>query len=721
MVRVTACSWLLCILGCGLIVASPPVSHQDSERQLVLDERVIATRDSVELVQGEVAKHPGNPLFPADKPWENSLNNGYPNIVFDPAEERFQLWYKCVLADAEAIAKLDPPRTVHNVGWLLLYATSRDGVKWERPALGLHKFDGSAANNAVTRDTPNVGVFRDTNPACPADRRYKMVFDTGLGKIQVCFSADGIHWSDSIATEGLGARAGDTHNNAFWDERLRKYVLLTRLVLGERLVARAESDDFIHWTPATVALRSSIAEGRERQTYCLPAFPYGAGYLGFVMMYNVARDKSVDCELAWSPDAIHWRRPFAGQPFIPRGAEGAYDSKCIYAQAGSPVLKDGKLHIYYGGDDDPHIGWKRHCLPCLATLRPDGFAGYRAREEGCVTTQPLLLSQREVRVSADAERGAVTVTALIGDDVIAESDPLSGDISDAVVKWKAGASLERHVGRAVRLRFTLRNATLFSFHGLKQLSTVTVTPETRQFVAVQEVSLTAPATAEIRYTLDGSEPTATSAKYERPLTLERSTVLKTAAVSEAGLGPSTSAGFVKRAPWTGPRTTVKVVADFTSGVEGWKGVDKNDVVTHDADGFIRLRRDGAIPYLTADGATPFAGDWPAKFGGNGVRIEFRHRASKSSPRTTVEIFAKNIAQWSCSGLPGAETTWTDARVELRHDWSDAEAIAAGWRPAPNAFSWRDTLRNMQRMTIYPHAIEAESFDLDDVWLTTFFD
>ncbi len=108
---------------------------------------------------------PRNPLFVADQPWENSLNNLYPNVAFDPERRCFRLWYKCVLADKEAIAKMMPPATVHDVGWFLLYAQSPDGVTWTEPDLGLIGFEGSLHTNIVARDTPNVGVCYDPHDA----------------------------------------------------------------------------------------------------------------------------------------------------------------------------------------------------------------------------------------------------------------------------------------------------------------------------------------------------------------------------------------------------------------------------------------------------------------------------------------------------------------------------------------------------------------------------
>lgn len=332
--------WGLCLLllgGAGQAAAAAAPSFQDAHHHLLLDPRVTDRVAGAELVLGRVVKHPRNPLFRADQPWENSLNNLYPNIVDESDARLLKLWYKCVLADRAAIDRLVPPHTVHGVGWLLLYATSRDGVGWEKPAVGQVVFDGSSRNNAVARDTPNVGVFRDPNPDCPAERRYKMVYDVGLGEVHVRFSSDGIRWGPPHKATGLTARTGDTHNNAFWDQRLGKYVLITRFVLGERLVARAESRDFIHWEPPTLALRSTFAEGRRRQTYCMPAFPYGSGYLGLVMMYNAGSDRTVDCELTWSPDSIGWQRVCPGQSFIPRGAPGTCDAKCIFGRVRSAV------------------------------------------------------------------------------------------------------------------------------------------------------------------------------------------------------------------------------------------------------------------------------------------------------------------------------------------------------------------------------------------------
>jgi hypothetical protein len=397
-----------------------------ADKLLVLDTRVIQSTENARLMPGTVTKHAGNPLFQADKPWENALNNLYPNVIWDDEEKVFKIWYKCVLADNEAIRQMDGISTVHDVGWYLLYATSKDGLTWEKPALGLHVFGGTKETNIVARDCPNVGVFKDLHDADPA-RRYKMVSDVGLGKPQVRFSADGIHWGDAINAEGFGAQNGDTHNNAFWDEGSCKYLWFTKLYLGERLVARFESDDFLHWKNNGLVLRSSIMEGRTSQTYCMPVFRHAGIYLSYVMMYHLGKGRTVDCELAWSPDGLRWQRVAPGVPLIPRGPKGSYDSECIYAMAGPTITRDGKHLIFYGGDDFPHTGWKRHCLPCLATLREDGFAGYEPVEDAktaVLTTRLLRVTSEPFRVITDGN--AVEVTAMDESGQIVEKGSWAG-------------------------------------------------------------------------------------------------------------------------------------------------------------------------------------------------------------------------------------------------------------------------------------------------------
>ncbi|MBM4401549.1 MAG: hypothetical protein FJ045_06330, partial [Crenarchaeota archaeon] len=64
----------------------------------------------------------------------------------------------------------------------LCYAVSRDGVNWEKPALGLVSYGGNTQNNLVDFSDKEHSVEEavviyepdDPNP----DRRFKMVFES---------------------------------------------------------------------------------------------------------------------------------------------------------------------------------------------------------------------------------------------------------------------------------------------------------------------------------------------------------------------------------------------------------------------------------------------------------------------------------------------------------------------------------------------------------------
>jgi hypothetical protein len=523
------------------------------------------------------------------------------------------MWYKDVLADKNVIAQMDGPSTVHDVGWYLLYATSKDGLKWEKPALGLHKFAGSSANNIVARDCPNVGVFKDLQDADPA-RRYKLVHDIGLGKPRVRFSADGLNWSQAQEALGFSAQQGDTHNNAFFDTRSGKYLWFTKMYLGERLVSRLESDDFLHWKSSGIVLRSALDEGRATQTYALTAFPYANLYLGYVMMYHVGLGRVVDVELAWSHDSIKWQRVQPGTPFLKLGGKGSCDSGCIYAQAGPPVMQDGKLLLYYGGSPTVHLGWKRSASLCLARLRQDGFAAYEPEDKAkpaMLLTSPLRESGKSITLSAD------------------------GDVAFEKRAQKDGS---------IRLRLTLApGAKLYAISGVSLVNTALPAPK---LVPLPKLP-------------------------------------------------------VQREP---------LVFSFDKDAQGWQGVDK---IEHHAEGFITISRGKNLRPIAH--AQPLPGDWPVLLGGDQVTLSARVRAPKAGGAVRLEIFARDVSQWTFEKLPPFSTDWQSISTTIRHDWTDEQAKAAGWVPSAQAYSWRETMRHAGKIVLMAAQTGSQqSFDLDDV-------
>lgn len=146
------------------------------------------------------------------------------------------------------------------------------------------------------------------------------------------------------------------------------------------------SADFIHWTKAVEVLRGD----RTNQTYAMPVFRHAGVYLGLLAIFNTQTDRT-HCELAWSADTVAWHRIQPGTPLIPTATRrDAYDWGCVYPAA-VPVVRENEIRLYYGASNGPHTNWRDGFL-ALATLRPDGFAGWTPQNEtkpAVVLTRPL--------------------------------------------------------------------------------------------------------------------------------------------------------------------------------------------------------------------------------------------------------------------------------------------------------------------------------------------
>ena len=210
-----------------------------------------------------------------------------------------------------------------------------------------------------------------------------------------------------------------------------------------------------------------VLEGldEKHQTYAMPVFFHGGVYLGLVALHDQNTDR-VWAELTWSPDTKTWHRVVPGIPLIPNGDEGDYDWGCVYAAA-CPVFLEDEIRLYYGGSDGLHTSWRNGFL-CLATLRPDGFAGYQASdsaEPATVTTTPIFDGKASLRVSADIANGGKLVVRVLGEEkqVLAESQSLASTVSDAEVRWLDDSALAAIRTKRARLQFAFEDATVFSF------------------------------------------------------------------------------------------------------------------------------------------------------------------------------------------------------------------------------------------------------------------
>ena len=112
-----------------------------------------------------------------DAPWEGSACNYLCLFRDGPVIRLYYLASRFLLHD---------DTDIHAAPVVVCYAESRDdGRSFVKPDLGLYEYNGSKRNNIIlkiggyTRTIDNFAVFKDTNPDCPLDERYKAVAENG--------------------------------------------------------------------------------------------------------------------------------------------------------------------------------------------------------------------------------------------------------------------------------------------------------------------------------------------------------------------------------------------------------------------------------------------------------------------------------------------------------------------------------------------------------------
>jgi len=462
-------------------------------KQLFIDDYVIDELKGATKVLNRPVKHPRNPLMRRDKAREFAL--GYGTVARDEGDGLYKLCYSI---------SNDAKDSVTTVG----YATSRDGIAWERPVT-----DTRAGNNLVVFDPKEPwvggpGVIIDPTDRDPR-RRYKMMYlaqpTLKPGSLSSCvaYSADGIHWKAEPKNPLIPY--SDTQIAPYWDARLRRYVAYLRFgPPNVRIISRVESEDFLHWSPKVTVLKQSQLDAPFATVhYTMTAMPYEGVYVGLLNTYHgetikpIPEDKPwmdrVDVQLAFSRNGVTWQRvgkagaitarELRGErdwkqaaeqaTFIPNGAfQKDWDWGQIYPYH-PPLVVGDEIRIYYTGISGRHWGTYHKDTPDhgvgLATLRLDGFVSVEAEKEGTLTTRPLVFLGDTLVVNANAAGGSLVVEALDGEGKAiagfqaADCKPITSDGIRHVVTWKGRADCHLLQARPIKLRFRLTNAKLYSF------------------------------------------------------------------------------------------------------------------------------------------------------------------------------------------------------------------------------------------------------------------
>lgn len=403
-----------------------------------------------------------------DKPWEGNTST-YVTVFRDG--DLFRMYYRGSDYDLKTEAFSD------NV---TCYAESRDGVRWTKPELGFVAWRGSKANNIVWAGpgAENFAPFKDTNPACPPEERYKALGggDKGLRAFK---SADGFRWSLLREAPVLTGSWFDSLNTSFWDETRGEYLEFNRNWINEvREIQMTTSGNYLDWAPFTW-LDWEGAPREHLYTNAITPYPRAPHiYIGFPKRFLPDRRASdhklggvSDGLFMSSRDGIRWKK--WREVFLRPGLQQErWVNRNNLIAWGVLVTRDDatgrpeELSIY--STEGYYVG------PCRLrrhTLRLDGFVSVRAGAEGGeVVTKPLLFKGGELvlNVSTSAA-GSVRVEVRDEDGrpipgyALDEAVEFYGDGIEIPVRWRAGTDLGALAGKPVSLRFVMKDADLYAF------------------------------------------------------------------------------------------------------------------------------------------------------------------------------------------------------------------------------------------------------------------
>ena len=215
----------------------------NSKKQLFIDDLVIDEAVGVVRNLNQPAKYVGNPIMVPLYPWEGRIQ--LYGTVWRDAGGGFRMWYQGMGGMGIARMGLDLRGTpfeflnfdLKNLHYSICYATSHDGIHWERPNMGLVEHKGTKDNNILIEDSAFANVIEDTRDPDP-DRLYKSLFfearnwdprgtpNTGEG-VSVAFSPDGLRWTKYHGNPVI-TRSSDNHMLLGWDDLQGGYVTYAR-------------------------------------------------------------------------------------------------------------------------------------------------------------------------------------------------------------------------------------------------------------------------------------------------------------------------------------------------------------------------------------------------------------------------------------------------------------------------------------------------------------
>ncbi|TVY08039.1 hypothetical protein [Paenibacillus cremeus] len=415
-----------------------------------------------------------------DQPWEGSGSGIYCTVFKEG--DKYRMYYRGTFDNSSD----------HSHGQACCYAESSDGIHWERPELGIHEFNGSTRNNIVMlgQIAHNFSPFLDTRPGVPTSEKYKAVAGYAPRGLFTFVSEDGFHFRKLQEGPVLTKGAFDSHNLAYWDTERNSYICYSRyfasslepnieapqdsaVFVGVRAIQYSTSEDFIHWTEPQP---NRYDRGPLEHFYTNSTVPCPGAehiYLSFPMRFMPERFKIAghskvgisDNTFMSSRDGMFWKRPFREawtRPGLdPRNWTQRSSAPAWGILETSPEEFSLFINEHYQWDDSRirRVTVPRHRF---ASVHGD-YTG------GIFTTKLLVVEGNTLSINyATSAPGSVKVGLIddagwpISHFSTEDCDIIYGDELEHTVTWRGNSDLSQFIGKAVRLKFELKDADIYA-------------------------------------------------------------------------------------------------------------------------------------------------------------------------------------------------------------------------------------------------------------------
>ncbi len=498
-------AWL-CVVICVAALAQPVSAEPlplSAGRHLFLDDSLWDQEKSRGIERRMTPPTQFRRVLKPERPWEELGFIFYSTVL--EHDDKALLYYGCYDGDK---------------GKHLALATSRDGLEWDRPNLGLVAFKGNTRNNLFPLEAVEAGVYLD--PSASTEKRFRLLHnrhwpDPTQAGVYLSYSSDGIHWQQH--PQRLLPFVPDSQPSAFWDPGLRQHVVYLRAWDPRRSIARVAVDDIESPWPfdktapprhawgkdkvATVGkelpvvMRPDARDPENVHLYTSATFRYPwahNAYLAFPAAYFHytgkalrkraldGNDGTFDAQLAVSHDGVRWER--FREPWVEPGHLDGLTLQLVSMTAGM-IRRGRELRQYFVGWPHTHnrpVNWdrdladreasKRRDLGGIycATTRVDGFVALAAGgDEGTLTTRLLILHGRRLRLNIDTAGAGYASVAVLDERgaplpgyAHADCDLIHADEIDCPVRWQGDPELKLAPREGVRLQFRMRNCRIWA-------------------------------------------------------------------------------------------------------------------------------------------------------------------------------------------------------------------------------------------------------------------